>query len=220
MLFLGCTHVPAEAPKAEPKGVVGDEALLSAADGVLFLHSTWVSSTGELQGSASGSAVAMGSSEGFEYFITARHCVDGAEIIMLTGKGSSFRVINRVMGKTPDDDWAILMCKEGSSPKWPTPAIDLGDLKLYEPCVAIGYPLGIETPTVTYGNIQGSISEKRRRISAPIIFGNSGGAVFVKRGSGLSLVGLVIAGYAQRNGSLVPHMGIMYSMAAIAKEIH
>jgi S1-C subfamily serine protease len=91
------------------------------------------------------------------------------------------------------------------------------DPEPYEDAVAVGHALGLPDVTVTVGNIQTSGNDFIR-MSSPIIFGNSGGGLYVVRRGKLVLAGIVVAVF-QSNGSAVYHMGIAIPLSTIRRKV-
>lgn len=82
---------------------------------------------------------------------------------------------------------------------------------------AVGYPLK-STLRVTTGHYFGNVfpNDTRVGITAPTIFGNSGGPVLVKTDEGYRIIGIVSAIMGAKN-SVVPHMGIVIPYKTILR---
>ena len=86
-----------------------------------------------------------------------------------------------------------------------------------DPVVVVGYPLSLGVQFATEGRVQGLIPEYpfAFAITAPIMFGNSGGGVFSRVDGKWKLVAVVSAVAAGALGGMfpfvVPHMGVVIS---------
>lgn len=169
-----------------------------------------------VDGKGGGSGIVIHSDNKIEssLIITARHVVKDAE---------------------PGDLWVTLY---PSGLKYPASVIRLSDMydlalirvDVYHPNVAklgkvrlllpftevtkIGSGLGM-TPFPTTGIVESfSKTEGLMTVSSPVIFGDSGGGIFIKEKTGYRLVGIVIA-LPAANKMPISHMGIAHNVYAI-----
>lgn len=177
------------------------------------------SSSSELQTSSEGSGVIYKKSGDKAYIVTNNHVIDGAESIeVLLNDGT--KVTAKLVGKDTYSDLAVLQI---SSSKVETVATfgDSDALKVGEPAIAIGSPLGS-----TYANsvTQGIISAKNRNISntsddgqtininaiqtdAAINPGNSGGPLVNAAGQVIGINSVKIAESSSSSSVSVEGMG-------------
>lgn len=207
-------------PKGEftPPPSISDDPLL-ATIGSCLAGSVQVYAIGsDGVGISRGSGVIVDAGLGACVVLTARHMTEGDGIsswVVKLGKDSKkARCIMR--GAGPLDDWAMLEV-EGNIGK-PAPVVDSGrDGNLgYLHAVAVGYPLGWNSVTVTVGHIQ-SYADGLVRFSAPIIFGNSGGGLFIVQDGKLKLYAITVAVGSSR-GQAIEFMGIGVPVSLIRKQ--
>ena len=79
---------------------------------------------------------------------------------------------------------------------------------LYQPCILVGYQMGLESPTVTDGRIQELDCEGSMRFSSASYFGASGGGIFIKRSGQWELVGICQRIYMHHNLAPVYHQSL------------
>lgn len=177
------------------------------------------SSSSDLQTSSEGSGVIYKKSGDKAYIVTNNHVIDGAQSIeVLLNDGT--KVSAKLVGKDTYSDLAVLQI---SSSKVETVAAfgDSDALKVGEPAIAIGSPLGS-----TYANsvTQGIISAKNRNISntsddgqtininaiqtdAAINPGNSGGPLVNAAGQVIGINSVKIAESSSSSSVSVEGMG-------------
>src|SRR5690349_20294379 len=176
------------------------------------------------EGISRGSGVVIFRDNAGSLVLTARHMTEGAGddspakwIIKKNGLVVKARCIKR--GATQDEDWALL---ESSYPVGDAvPVLEShgfrSHVRPYEDCVAIGYALGFDTLTVTLGHIQDADPNSSVfRMSSPIIFGNSGGGLFVTDSGRLKLAGITVA-VGGSGTQAVPHLGFSVSLDTIRR---
>lgn len=149
--------------------------------------------------------------------VTARHMVEPDVDHLLVSQGdvhSEAYCIRRGMG--PLDDWAVLVLQSPVGRVAPLVPPGGDAPPALSQAVAIGYALGLPVPTVTYGHVQPG-SSGLIRMSAPIIFGNSGGGLFAEVGGELRLVGVTVAVYTSGSAPIT-HMGISVSIETIVEQ--
>lgn len=156
-----------------------------------------------------GSGVIVNAEEGLVY--TARHMIEDPYVRHEVTYRTKFGAVTttarvRIQG---DLDWAVLVTDEHIQElKHGIDLYPLGpDPAPYSEVLAIGHALGFNTVTVTEGRLQ-EIGGGFVRFSAPIIFGNSGGALIVLANGKPVLLGIVFAGYAAPNGQFVTHLAL------------
>ena len=207
-------------PKGEipPPPSISDDPLLSTLEACLAGSVQVHSVDAQGLGVSRGSGTVVGESGGNSLVLTARHMTEGDGIsswVVKLGKDNRrARCIRR--GAGPLDDWAVLEL-EGRLGK-AVPLVDSGrDGNLgYMQAVAVGYPLGWSAPTVTVGHLQ-SFGEGLMRFSCPIIFGNSGGGLYVLQDGKLRLYAVTVA-IGVSHGQAVSHMGIGVPITSIRKQ--
>ena len=153
--------------------------------------------------------------------LTARHVAVGADFLIVESpEGDHILARTLKFGLGPDDDWALL-CVDRAIGKVANIVNKDQELPVGMPVCAYGHAVGLKDPTFTFGHLQESKSAGRGllRISAPIIFGNSGGGAYVKLGGKMVLFSLTVAGYAPAR-AIVPHMAICYDVREILREKH
>lgn len=146
--------------------------------------------------------------------LTAKHVVTGGASYSVILDGREATVVDVVRGSS---DWALVTLDReiGLRPVQIAP-----EPKRFTRCYAVGHALALKSVTLTEGYTQDSeVIEGVRvlRISAPIIFGNSGGGVFTLRGGVPALIGISVAGLTA-NGQFVAHMALAVSLEDIRKE--
>lgn len=178
-----------------------------------------------------------------KYVITAKHCVkDVGALTVWVAKGllkQDFKavVINVASGEREMDDWAILKIDTTIPTILPMSddSVYRIGLKIYsaklpkdlrkskcEPfdeVLAIGYPLGSRSPFITSG-VLGQGSNLGSCHSSPIIYGNSGGPVFLK--STHELIGINVQILTLNNGLVslpITHNVLFVPIAEIADAI-
>lgn len=170
----------------------------------------------QLVGVSRGSGVVVASGSQASLVLTARHMTEGEGIsswVVRSGnKNVSARCVAR--GAGPLDDWALL--ESIGVVGTPVPVVSSVGAIGFDRAVAIGYPLGYQSPTVTVGHIQ-VYSPSLVRFSAPIIFGNSGGGLFVVKGGKLQLLAITVAVGASHEQA-VEHMGIGVPIEQIRRQ--
>ncbi len=146
----------------------------------------------------SGSGVIIGETKDLFHIVTNFHVIDGAtEVVVDVSDGL---VVDAVLvGHDSDTDLAVLSIKKNDIPELMLSALkpigvgDSDELKVGEPAIAIGNPLGYDR-TLTAGfvsavdrDVQDENSMKYIQIDAAINPGNSGGALVNRKGE---LVGI------------------------------
>jgi S1-C subfamily serine protease len=165
------------------------------------------------QGISRGSGVVVGRNT----VLTARHMCEGSAKAWVVRQGTVISEAFCVkLGAGPQDDWAVLVL---TSPVGHP--VDLVDSwgptdRLHAEAVAVGYALGLPSPSVTVGHIQEPYGTQIR-MSAPIIFGNSGGGLFVLEGGELRLAGITVAVFTS-GPSPVCHLGLSVSVREIVRQ--
>lgn len=151
-------------------------------------------------------AVAIGP----DLFLTAAHCIVMDKELQV-GRAPGLPLIPVHLVKAdPRVDLALLKANSPTTVPHITlaPSMPLQDADI----LVIGYPLG-NPQTVTVGHLQ--LAKKHNiYISAPIIYGNSGGPVFVEVDGKWYLIGIIsrVAGYDDK---AVPHLGLATGWSAI-----
>ena len=147
--------------------------------------------------------------------LTAKHLLEGEGLTTLrVYQGDKvLAAVPEQLGLGSEADWMTLIC-DGVIGK-PVSLVPAGaPVSEFEPCAVMGHPLTIATPTLTEGRIQAAESWGIR-ISAPIIFGNSGGGLFVVRDGRWVLAGVTVGIYATGFGIPITHMGLCVDVRAI-----
>lgn len=138
--------------------------------------------------------------------LTAKHVAeDSLPQTITTQDGKEHLIVRKVMGEFSD---MAVECAEDSLNTVPV-RIRHTMPKLYSPIFVIGTPLGINN-TLTTGVYEGD-----DRISAPIVWGNSGGGAFDENGN---LIGVVIAMSVKRIENFVfvfPHLAVITTIRDI-----
>lgn len=138
--------------------------------------------------------------------LTAKHVVeDEPHLMITTTHHKEFVVTKRYLGEY--SDMAVVCVDEDLF----TPPVRVRTEmpKLYTPVFVLGNPLGIEN-WLTTGQYEGGSN-----ISAPIVWGNSGGGVFDESGS---LIGIAIAMRVKEIEQYVfvfPHLGFITNVRDI-----
>ncbi len=117
-----------------------------------------------------------------------------------------------IVAYEPDEDIAILKLHSSTEMKYVAelmPQAELCNVRLFQGVFAVGCSLG-HNPIASSGMLT-SLSDIIERksywmMSAPIIFGNSGGAVFIERGEKFFFIGVPSRVAATRRGGVVEHM--------------
>lgn len=168
----------------------------------------------------SGSAVVTAiSPEGEAILVTAKHCVEGAAHLRVV---YDYQERDAKLLQKGSHDWAIIS-SSGDKLKASPRIADLRKVPKFSRVYAAGYALKIPSITLTEGFVLGysasEVSSNARdlRISAPIIFGNSGGGVFTPRGGVPSLIAITVAGRLV-SGQFVTHMSLCVSLEDIIAE--
>lgn len=149
------------------------------ADYTQLRDATWQINVGDL-GHCSGTFIKP------QIMLTAAHC--GPEGVNLTVDGHTAVVLKK---NEKLDLMLLFVPMESSYVPVGTPE----DVYLDEKAVVVGYPLNMPEFT-TEGRIQGLTDldgDPRMAVSAPVIFGNSGGGVFTKENGRWVLSGVVSA---------------------------
>lgn len=135
------------------------------------------------------------------YLLTNAHVVDGATAIKVS-MANGRELAGRVVGTDPETDTAVVKFDGG-----PFPVATLGtstDLRVGQPVVAIGFPLGLAGgPSVTGGMISALHRDVRPlgtvtlvdmiQTDAPISPGSSGGALLDTNGSVIGITTAVVS---------------------------
>ena len=193
-----------------------------------MLHATVQIKTFKEDGSgiASGSGIVVGMGI-YNPVSSARAKKTGTRILtakhLLEGEGlTTLRVYqgDRVLAAVPEQlglgseaDWMTLIC-DGVIGRAIPLVSGYGHVTPFEPCAVMGHPLTIATPTLTEGRIQ-AVESWGIRISAPIIFGNSGGGLYVVREGQWVLAGVTVGIYATGYGIPITHMGLCVDVRSI-----
>lgn len=145
--------------------------------------------------------------------LTARHVIDGLaastqKLVVLSDYGQDVSpAVVLMMGPSEDpaEDWAVLVMEKpfGVAANLP----ERGDLlrPRYSRVWAVGYPLWASCAIITEGRFQGK-EFGLLRITAPIIYGNSGGGVFASASGKPVLIGISVRLHLA--GGPVTHMGL------------
>lgn len=150
------------------------------------------------------------------HVMTANHVIEAInDIEVVLADGSIYSA--KVTGSSKLSDIAILTLDEAPTVT-PLKLADSARVKIGQPVVAIGNPLGV-TETITYGIVSqlnefievGEDSETQRvanliQFDAPVNFGNSGGPIFNARGE---VIGMVVARVKAELGD-----GIYYAISS------
>jgi S1-C subfamily serine protease len=118
-------------------------------------------------------------------------------------------VIDKIIPGPENMDVAVACVKETFSE--PPVTLDTAMPDRFDPIFVLGQPLGI-SDVMTQGNYQGD-----GNITAPIIWGNSGGGAFDMRGH---LIGIVVNVHVKQIGTYVfvfPHLGYIEQATNILK---
>jgi S1-C subfamily serine protease len=153
-------------------------------------------------------------------FVTKEGEKEPVQVDIYPRKNDRITVISEVLQVQTELDVALLRIRTNliANPAKPADPEILAGLDLFSKVVTIGCPLGYE-PMPTRGELmsRSKVFDKRTfwMMSAPTIFGNSGGGVF-DAGSGCLLGLLVrIAAYKNVIDVAVPHLGIVTPIAEI-----
>lgn len=203
LLFLGCVTTGRPGPQAFER---------EASDATVLLIS--------LQGSF-GSGVVVAQDDQRALILTANHVVRdrSAEEFTIEQRSPRYKAIqlppcsgSKVVKRNLQLDLVLIETK----PIWPRVAkvASLADLESdvvpYAECFVFGYPITGDAPPpavhMTSGWITSMVPGGRMGISAPIVFGNSGGGVWVQAGGRLTLVGVVHSMFAVQ-GNFIYHHG-------------
>lgn len=155
-----------------------------------------------------------------ELILTAAHVVQNANGLNIAGKAAV------VLKNDPKFDLALVSVPGLTCPCIPlaseTPRVDT-------PIIVIGYPLYNQigfTQIRTEGAVQGYPTFgrlQRMMMSAPVMFGNSGGVVVINTITGPKVVGIVIAMAGASLGMYgvpVPHLSLAASLNNINELLH
>jgi S1-C subfamily serine protease len=155
----------------------------------------------------------------YTYIVTCAHVVQSAKTVKI----EQFEYVNdKVITSTTtyekcnvvasDEKLDLAIVEVRTDKRFPAtvPVIsteDLGRMSLNDPVFAAGCPLSSE-PFVTNGNISSFNMPNNHhfQITAPIVFGNSGGGAYTIDGK---LIGIVSAVRMIPNGSPYPHAGMV-----------
>lgn len=132
--------------------------------------------------------------------LTAKHVVKGEKGLKIVTIEKKEYEVTRVV-EAEFSDLAVVCGKEDLG--HPPVRIRTTMPKLFSPVFILGFPLGIEN-YLTTGQYEGD-----DMVSAPVVWGNSGGGVFDQAGN---LIGIAIALRVQRIESYVfvfPHLAII-----------
>lgn len=143
--------------------------------------------------------------------LTARHVVERAgdrQIVVLDEyetKRSNAVILK--MGAEDDaaDDWAVLVCEKPFGV--PANLPEIGDLLIpkYSKSWVVGFPLWSKVAIITEGRFQGK-EHGLLRITAPIVYGNSGGGCFASASGKPVLIGIPVR--LHLSGGPICHMGL------------
>ena len=182
LLLAACSHV--KEIKVEP-----------VSPGVLYHSCVQIiarAEDGRVIGRGSGTLIAT------HLILTAYHVVDDAKIITVEriGHTDAWARTATLVAFNKLRDLAALEVKNSDGLR-PIPLMN-SDIYRWETCWAVGYALGISTPTLTDGRLQ-DLTDLDLRYSAQGWFGSSGGGVFIYReGSGFLLVSVTQRLYVDR----------------------
>jgi S1-C subfamily serine protease len=169
--------------------------------------------SGKVTGSCSGVFISA------HVLLTAAHC--DSEKLGIHGEGDAVKIRK---DETKD---LMLVFVEKNTKHVPIRRI-ANDAEIDAKVVTVGYPLGM-VQAVTEGRVQGGVildgipPEILERVSgyivitSPIIFGNSGGPVFIETNEGYKLVGIVSALRVVGFGTPITHLGLAVGPDAILK---
>ena len=152
------------------------------------------------------SAVAIGPKR----FLTAAHCILMDVNLMVSNNPGARQIPVRLIKADPRVDLALLE----AIPDVKVEHAEVGGSmpKIDDDVVVVGNPLGVPD-FVTLGMVQ-RIKGTNMILSAPIIFGNSGGPAFVKVGDKWVVVGIASRIFAGPQAP-VTHMGVFTNQKAI-----
>lgn len=166
--------------------------------------------------SGSGVVIGLGST-----VVTASHMLEAPfnkHFVIARFQGGSVTLEAKVIRRGERLDWALLSVEVPIFPdKRSVPLYrSMKDPPRFARCLAIGYALGFDSMTLTEGRIQ-NIQGGCVRFSAPIIYGNSGGALIVLANGKPALLGIVYAG-CNGNGQFIEHMGLAVDVRAFERD--
>ncbi len=166
-----------------------------------------------------GSGVVFLGLDGQQYVLTAAHVVShedvdaNGEVLNVPDEAKAIKFFGPLPWESSltmvkiDYKLDLAILRLGNA--WPYSASFTDDVRVFQKCYVSGHPLGVADTTVTEGRIQDRHHDGFIRYSAPSVFGNSGGPVFVKDADGTYKVFSIcqrvfVIGF----GSPVTHMGL------------
>jgi len=161
----------------------------------------------------SGSGVVVYSGNGYSLIVTAQHVIRDAENISVALYPQEKEYPAKVVKTSLDYDLALVRIEVEH--KYVARRV-LAKLDVFDRVYKVGGGLG-NSPFPTEG-IVSSTADMVFQASSPIIFGDSGGGIFIKIGRNYYLVGIVISVAVARLGvfpNVIPHMANCYDAFAL-----
>ncbi|MQA88019.1 MAG: trypsin-like serine protease [Streptosporangiales bacterium] len=162
--------------------------------------------------------------DGLGHVVTNNHVVDaGADYTVVLHDGRELPA--SLVGRDPGDDLAVLRIEDASGLR-PLPLGRSADVKVGDPVLAIGSPLGL-SGTVTAGIVSAldrevqlgpSGSRTALQTDAPINVGNSGGPLVNARGEAVGVNTAIAASPSGGSGSIGIGFAIPMDRAAASVE--
>jgi S1-C subfamily serine protease len=161
-----------------------------------------------------GSGVIIDKFRGYVFILTAQHVVKDGKEFFVTFYPDQDTYPAELLKLSPDHDLAILQVKHNHKyvANWHAPFEPLIFTEVYK----IGASLGSLHPRVTNGLVS-DVDEYGFIVSAPVVFGDSGGGIFMEDNGEYVLIGIVKAlGVAAPYGMPLPvfHVGYITDMFA------
>ena len=161
----------------------------------------------------SGSGVAIDTHGGYTVILTARHVVKDAKKVRVRFYPSETEYVAQVTKISKDYDLAIITVlnyEHDHVTNW----VDPYELLIFQDTYKVGAALGSENLRVTEGLVS-EVWEYGFVTSSPVVWGDSGGGIFVKDGDEYVLVGITSA-LAVAFGTIpVFHIGYAVDMFAV-----
>jgi S1-C subfamily serine protease len=180
-------------------------------------HNQMLFTVATVEGCGSGSGVVIFADDDFTMILTAKHVVEKCDEIDVTFYPSKEHHIGTVVKTSKKRDLAMVMVEGYRHPNVATISTNMTP-RVYEPVWKVGGGLGL-IPHPAEGIITG-LSKVGFMYSAPTIFGDSGGAVFIEDDFGdYHLTGITIA-VGARDNQAVPHLGYAHDIATIVRFIN